>query len=308
MGLFDQYCNAETRMKYPSLYQATQKSEYFNHRVFWFWITNSILHSVVLFWLPMWGYQYGVVWGNGHSGGYLVVGNVVYSLVVVTVCCKAGLEMESWSWISHAAVWGSILFWFAFLVVYSFAWPLGLPVAANMAGMINLIVTTPLFWLGLVMVPFAALIPDISYKAVRVTAFTTETDKIRIAEIMKKDLAPYVPSRPTSGGLGLSESSALLRNVRKVFRRNASGSGGRATNGGGQGPSAMFAATGGGGGGGGGESEETGLAAAVGRPSNEEIELAHGYAFSQEEGGAVSQVEYIRRYDTTRKSASRGGT
>ncbi len=70
----------------------------------------------------------------------------------------------------------------------------------------------------------------------------------------------------------------------------------------------MFAATGGGGGGGGGESEETGLAAAVGRPSNEEIELAHGYAFSQEEGGAVSQVEYIRRYDTTRKSASRGGT
>ena len=51
MGLFDQYCTAETRMKYPSLYQATQRSEYFNHKVFWMWIANSILHSVILFWL-----------------------------------------------------------------------------------------------------------------------------------------------------------------------------------------------------------------------------------------------------------------
>ncbi len=226
----------------------------------------------------------------------------MYSLVVVTVCLKAGLEMESWSWISHVTVWGSIAFWFCFLVVYSFAWPLGLPLAANMAGMVGLIVSTPLFWLGLLMVPFAALIPDLAYKSVRVTAFTTETDKIRIAEIMKGDVSPYVPAsaRRQRAGLRLTESSALLRNVRKVFRRNAAGTTARAAAG------AATAA---------GLELELGGEAAAATPappaaaaaSNEEIELAHGYAFSQEEGGAVSQAEFIRRYDTTDRSPRGGG-
>ena len=55
--------------------------------------------------------RYGVVWSNGRDSDYLVMGNMVYTYVVITVCCKAGLEMESWSWISHLFIWGSIAFW-----------------------------------------------------------------------------------------------------------------------------------------------------------------------------------------------------
>ena len=33
---------------------------------------------------------------------------------------------------------------------------------------------------------------------------------------------------------------------------------------------------------------------------SDDFEMQGGYAFSQEEGGAVSQTEYIRRYDTTK--------
>ena len=45
----------------------------------------------------------------------------------------------------------------------------------------------------------------------------------------------------------------------------------------------------------------------------DDIEMTRGYAFSQEEGGAISQTEYIRRYDTTSasnrsKSHKSGGT
>ena len=38
------------------------------------------------------------------------------------------------------------------------------------------------------------------------------------------------------------------------------------------------------------------------RGDTEDFEMQGGYAFSQEEGGAVSQTEYIRRYDTTKTS------
>ncbi|KAL3265914.1 hypothetical protein HHI36_010104 [Cryptolaemus montrouzieri] len=35
------------------------------------------------------------------------------------------------------------------------------------------------------------------------------------------------------------------------------------------------------------------------RSDNIDLELSHGFAFSQEEGGAVSQAEVIRAYNTT---------
>ena len=275
MGLFDQMCNAKTRMTYPTLYHSTQKSDLFNLKTFWIWIGTSIYHSVLLFSLPMLGYMSFSVWPNGKTGDYLVIGNIVYSFVVVTVCCKAGLEMDSWSWVSHASIWGSMAAWFLFLVIYSYFWVIGLPLAANMAGMCELIYTTPLFWLGLLLIPFVTLIADILYKAVKVTVFTTETDKIRIAEIKQKDVGAYVDDPPVQSGLRLSEASSLLQNFRKKMFRNG------------------------------------GTTRSPKRQANEEVELQHGYAFSQEEGGAISQVEFIRRYDTTTRSssaASRGGT
>ena len=31
----------------------------------------------------------------------MVLGNTVYTLVVVTTCLKAGIEMDAWTWFSH---------------------------------------------------------------------------------------------------------------------------------------------------------------------------------------------------------------
>ena len=250
IGLFDQNCTEENRLRYPALYRETQKSAFFNHKVFWKWIANAIVHSAILFWLPMFTYGNGVVWISGENGDYLVVGNIVYSCVMVTVCLKAGLAVDSWNWLIHLSIWGSIAFWFVFLVVYSYFWLIGNIIAANMVGMITLLTTTPTFWLCVLLVPFTALIPDITLMAVNVTAFTSETDQIRLAEAAKKDPGPFISD--TEKGLDDREPAKVNAN-----RTISSG---------------------------------TGI---------DEMEMTRGYAFSQEEGGAVSQTEYIRRYDTT---------
>ena len=52
-----------------------------------------------------------------------MLGNTVYTMVVVTTCLKAGLEMDAWTWFSHGSIWGSIVLWFLFLGVYSYWWP-----------------------------------------------------------------------------------------------------------------------------------------------------------------------------------------
>lgn len=39
-----------------------------------------MIHSVILFWMPMFSYQGDVIWSNGREGGYLVLGNMVYTV------------------------------------------------------------------------------------------------------------------------------------------------------------------------------------------------------------------------------------
>ncbi|CAG2068417.1 unnamed protein product [Timema podura] len=118
MGLFDKVCSADTMLKYPALYKPSQNADLFNVRVFWVWILNALVHSVILFWLPLMALHKDIIWGSGREGGYLLLGNIVYSYVVATVCLKAGLITNAWTWLTHLAIWGSIAMWFLFLVMY----------------------------------------------------------------------------------------------------------------------------------------------------------------------------------------------
>lgn len=83
IGIFDKVCSAETMLKYPALYKPSQSAQLFNVRVFWIWICNALIHSVILYWAPVLAYGNETIWGNGKSGDYLVLGNIVY-----TVCLE----------------------------------------------------------------------------------------------------------------------------------------------------------------------------------------------------------------------------
>jgi phospholipid-transporting ATPase len=64
------------------------------------------------------------------------MGNHVYTYCVIIVCLKSGLETDSWTFFSHLSIWGSIGFWFLFLIIYSHFWP-GLGIAPEMTGMVS---------------------------------------------------------------------------------------------------------------------------------------------------------------------------
>jgi phospholipid-transporting ATPase len=192
IGLFDRRCTEQNRVRYPALYRETQTSVLFNSKIFWKWVLSAILHSAILFWLPMFTFNTGIVWKSGANGGYLVVGSIIYSCVMVTVCLKAALLVDSWNWLIHLSIWGSLTFWFVFFTLHSFAWPLGNYTAEGMAGMVILVGTTPIFWLCIVLVPFTALMLDVTLMAINNTACTSKTDKIRLAEHARVNPDPYI--------------------------------------------------------------------------------------------------------------------
>ncbi|XP_037944939.1 probable phospholipid-transporting ATPase IA isoform X2 [Teleopsis dalmanni] len=248
LGLFEKVCSAETMLKYPLLYKPSQSGKLFNVRVFWVWILNALVHSVFLYWLPMLFMKQDVVWGSGKASDYELMGNIVYTYVVVTVCLKAGLSTNSWTWLTHAAIWGSIFMWFLFVIVYSRFWPV-LPLAVVFCGMDTMLFTTPVFWFGLVLIPVTTLLIDVICKLIYNTVFKSITEAVRESEIRKNDPSHVLHESRSS----FTETARLLRNV---FTRRAN------------------------------------------TRVDTELELSHGYAFSQEEGGAVPQSVVIRAYDT----------
>lgn len=81
----------------------------------------------------------------------------------MAVCCKAGLVTNTWTLPTHFAIWGSILSWFLFMAIYSNVWP-HLPVGAVMLGQAKMVLSSPVFWLGMLVIPFLTLLPDILHK------------------------------------------------------------------------------------------------------------------------------------------------
>uniref|UniRef100_A0AAY4DHN0 Phospholipid-transporting ATPase n=1 Tax=Denticeps clupeoides TaxID=299321 RepID=A0AAY4DHN0_9TELE len=252
LGIFERSCRKENMLKYPELYKTSQNAMGFNTKVFWAHCLNGLFHSVILFWFPLKAFQHDTVFGNGKTPDYLLLGNMVYTFVVITVCLKAGLETSSWTMFSHIAIWGSIGLWVVFFSIYSSLWPL-IPLAPDMSGEADMMFNSGVFWMGLFFVPVTSLAFDVAYKK---ACFKTLVDEVQELEALSKDPGAVVH------GKSLTERAQLLKNVFKKSTVN------------------------------------------LYRSDSMQQNLLHGYAFSQDENGVVSQSEVIRAYDTTKQRTS----
>uniref|UniRef100_H0ZE21 Phospholipid-transporting ATPase n=1 Tax=Taeniopygia guttata TaxID=59729 RepID=H0ZE21_TAEGU len=220
--------------------------------VFWVHCLNGLFHSFILFWFPLKALQHGTVFGNGKTSDYLLLGNTVYTFVVLTVCLKAGLETSYWTLFSHIAIWGSIALWVVFFGIYSSLWPV-IPMAPDMSGEAAMMFSSGVFWMGLLCIPMTALLLDIVYKVVKRATYKTLVDEVQELEAKSEDPGAVVH------GKSLTERAQLLKNVFKKNHVN------------------------------------------LYRSDSLQQNLLHGYAFSQDENGIVSQSEVIRAYDTTKQ-------
>jgi phospholipid-transporting ATPase len=134
-----------------------------------------------------------------------------------------------------------------------------------MAGMIELIVQTPMFWLTLLMVPLTSLLPDICAKVGAVTVKPTEVDLVKLAEKGNYSPAPFIDK--TMGRLGKirQDAKSFMTTRRQKSRSPISDD----------------------------PNVEQNLEMQTGEPTE------RGYAFSQEEHGAVSQNDLVRAYSRT---------
>ena len=60
--------------------------------MFLWWVFLALLHSAIVFGLPVFFLRHDVLWGSGRTGDYLAAGNMVYTYTVVTVCLKVDIK------------------------------------------------------------------------------------------------------------------------------------------------------------------------------------------------------------------------
>ncbi|URE01836.1 E1-E2 ATPase [Musa troglodytarum] len=152
VGILDKDLSRRTLLEYPKLYGNGQREESYNLKLFILTMMDAIWQSLVVFFIPYMAYRDTTV--DGSSLGDL------WTLAVVTlVNIHLAMDVFRWNWITHLSIWGSIAVAVMCVILIDSMWFLPGYWA------IYHIMKTGLFWLCLLGIFAAGMIPRFTMKA-----------------------------------------------------------------------------------------------------------------------------------------------
>eukprot|EP00850_Spirogloea_muscicola_P023558 SM000367S13680 [mRNA] locus=s367:22140:28006:+ [translate_table: standard] len=169
LGILDQDVSAKTVIAFPSVYQQGPRNLLFNWRRITFWLLNGFYCSVITFWLTLWAFSYGSMQHSGRIAELQGLGATMYTTCVWTVNIQIFLISSYLTWIHHLFIWGSIAFWYLFMVVYGYIGPSFDTTAYKIFT--EVLVDSPLYWLITALIPGICLLPFFAYTALRQRLF-----------------------------------------------------------------------------------------------------------------------------------------
>ncbi|XP_065878714.1 probable phospholipid-transporting ATPase 8 [Euphorbia lathyris] len=163
IGVFDQDVSARLCLKYPLLYQEGVQNILFSWPRILGWMCNGVLSSIIIYFFTVNSMINQAFRGDGQVVDYEILGAMMYTSVVWTVNCQMALSINYFTWIQHLFIWGSIGFWYIFLVIYGAI----CPIVSTTAYRVFVEACAPsfLYWLVTLLVVIATLLPYFSYRA-----------------------------------------------------------------------------------------------------------------------------------------------
>lgn len=191
LGIFDKDVDDRMVFEHPQLYQTGVRKVYFNFKVFWGWVLNAIWQSLVLYGFVALTFTHANSFYSGRAIDLFSMGTVSYTCVVFTVNLKLALEIRYWTWPNHLFLWGSIVAYCLWLIVYGvlFDNPT-VDAGSDLFYVIFHLVTTPLFWFTIIIVPWICLIRDVTWKYIVRTNLPRSYHIIQEIEMMVSETAP----------------------------------------------------------------------------------------------------------------------
>lgn len=175
VGIIDKDLSHKTLLRYPKLYGVGHRHESYNMPLFWMTMLDTLWQSLVLFYIPLFIYKDSTVdiWS---------IGSLWTIAVVILVNIHLAMDIQRWVFITHTAVWGSIIITYACIVVLD-----SIPSFPNYWTIFHL-AKSPTYWLTILLIIIVALLPRFLFKVIRQNFGPSDIQIAREAEILRKRL------------------------------------------------------------------------------------------------------------------------
>lgn len=172
-------------LQFPSIYQQGPKNMFFSWTRIQSWMMNGVSSSIISFFLTIRIFQRQAFRESGQMAGFEVLGATMYTSIVWVVNCQIALATSHFTWIQHVSIWGSIVLWYLFLVVYG----LISPVISSTAYLVlvEALAPSPLYWLTTFVVTFACILPYFVFSAFQRRFWPMDHHIIQEIKYLKKD-------------------------------------------------------------------------------------------------------------------------
>ncbi|KAL8529386.1 hypothetical protein ACS0TY_006709 [Phlomoides rotata] len=151
VGVLDKNLSRTSLLKHPQLYGAGQRQESYNGKLFWATMLDTLWQSIAAFFVPLLAY-----WKSDVDTSSL--GDLWTLAIVSMVNIHLAMDVHRWYWITHAAVWGSIIATFVCVMVIDL-----LPFLPGYWAFFH-VAETELFWVCFLGIIIGALLPRFVFK------------------------------------------------------------------------------------------------------------------------------------------------
>uniref|UniRef100_A0A8C0RSM3 Phospholipid-transporting ATPase n=1 Tax=Canis lupus familiaris TaxID=9615 RepID=A0A8C0RSM3_CANLF len=187
-SLMEQHVSIDTLRRDPSLYRDIAKNALLRWRVFIYWTFLGVFDALVFFFGAYFMFENTTVTSNGQIFGNWTFGTLVFTVMVFTVTLKLALDTHYWTWINHFVIWGSLLFYIVFSLLWGgIIWPF-LNYQRMYYVFIQMLSSGPA-WLVIILLITVSLLPDVLKKVLCRQLWPSATERVQQSTKLKASVA-----------------------------------------------------------------------------------------------------------------------
>ncbi|XP_074048158.1 phospholipid-transporting ATPase IH isoform X1 [Macrotis lagotis] len=214
-SLMEQHVTSDMLKRDPSLYRDIAKNALLRWRVFMYWTFLGVFDALVFFFGAYLMFGDVAVNLSGQVFGNWTFGTLVFTVLVFTVTLKLALDTHYWTWINHFVIWGSLIFYIVFSLLWGgVIWPF-LSYQRMYFVFIQMLSCAP-SWLGIILLIIVSLLPDVIKKVLCRQLWPTATERTQNSSRQCQDcISEFTPlaslSSPTYRSNELTSSPPAAR-------------------------------------------------------------------------------------------------
>ncbi|CAJ1975320.1 unnamed protein product [Sphenostylis stenocarpa] len=188
LGVLDQDVSARYCLMFPILYQEGVQNVLFCWRLVLSWMLNGFISATMIFFFCTKAIEPQAFDEEGRTAGRDMLGVTMYTCVVWVVNLQMALAIRYFTLIQHIFIWGSIGFWYLFLLAYGAMPP---KFSTNVYKVfVETLVPSPSFWVVTFFVAVSTLIPYFTCSVIQMWFFPMYHQMIQWIRYERKTNGP----------------------------------------------------------------------------------------------------------------------